>query len=336
MATKGVNDERSGRSEVGPPEASPIQPLAATIGQLPGEFAIRTYLKDTFLTARDGGRHSINAVTTDATLPGARLFEKFKLTALQPDFTTIQTVFAFFVSALGGGGSTNAAQVLQTERTAVADDALFRFVGPNRNGVYSIGTFNNHFLTALGGGGKTTDAFHTDATSASTWEQFRLIKCGDLGSGYTYAIIQTGVKATSSPSNQYLNAVDGGGRATQAMTAFGDLGLNARFKLIGLADGSFAVQAPDGIHYVTADDGGGIEGGDALLTNQTHIQAWETFKIVDHDDGIYTIQTTSGFFLGVGQGGVISTRISNPDAGPQIGYNARFEFIPVGLIKQSP
>ena len=160
----------------GPPEASPIQPLAATIGQLPGEFAIRTYLKDTFLTARDGGRHSINAVTTDATLPGARLFEKFKLTALQPDFTTIQTVFAFFVSALGGGGSTNAAQVLQTERTTVADDALFRFVGPNRNGVYSIGTFNNHFLTALGGGGKTTDAFHTDATSASTWEQFRLIK----------------------------------------------------------------------------------------------------------------------------------------------------------------
>ena len=57
---------------------------------------------------------------------------------------------------------------------------------------------------------------------------------------------------------------------------------------------------------------------------------------MDHDDGIYTIQTTSGFFLGVGQGGVISTRISNPDAGPQIGYNARFEFIPVGLIKQSP
>lgn len=268
-----------------PPEASPIQPLAATIGQLPGEFAIRTYLKDTFLTARDGGRHSINAVTTDASGAGARLFEKFKLTALQPDFTTIQTVFAFFVSALGGGGSTNAAQVLQTERTAVADDALFRFVGPYRNGVYTIGTFNNHFLTALGGGGKTTDAFHTDATSASTWEQFRLIKSGDLGSGHTYAIIQTGVKATSSPSNQYLNAVDGGGRATQAMTAFGDLGLNARFKLIGLADGSFAIQAPDGIHYVTADDGGGIEGETLSLRIRhtskpgRHSKFWTTMTV---------------------------------------------------------
>jgi hypothetical protein len=48
----------------GPPEASPIQPLAAAIGQLPGEFAIRTYLKDTFLTAPQGGNRSVDAVIT--------------------------------------------------------------------------------------------------------------------------------------------------------------------------------------------------------------------------------------------------------------------------------
>jgi len=332
-------DQKSGR-----PEASAIQPLAARLGELPGRFAIRTYLKDTFLRAREGGGQSINAVTTDATGVGQPGFERFTLTAFQPDFTTIQTLFNNFVSALGGGGSTNATQALQTLRLVVADDALFRFVGPDRNGLYTIGTLNDHFLTALGGGGKATDAFHTDATTASTWEKFRLIKCRELGSGYTYAIVQTGVKATSSPSNQYLNAIDGGGRATQAMTAFGDLGSNARFKLIGLADGSFAIQAPDGIHYVTADDGGGLEGENALLTNQTHIQAWEIFKIVDSsgDHGVYTIQTISGSFLGIGQGqlgvgkGVISTRISNPAAAPQHGYNATFELIPVGLIKQSP
>ena len=128
------------------PEASPIQPLAATIGQLPGEFAIRTYLKDTFLRARDGGQQSINAVTTDATGVGQPGFEKFQLTAFQPDFTAVQTEESFFVSALGGGGSTNAAQALQTLRLAVADDALFRFVGPDRNGLYTIGTFNNPSL----------------------------------------------------------------------------------------------------------------------------------------------------------------------------------------------
>src|SRR5262245_59421630 len=128
------------------PEASPIQPLAAALGQLPGEFAIRTYLKDTFLRARDGGGQSINAVTTDATGVGQPGFERFTLTAFQPDFTTIKTFFNSFVSALGGNGSTNAAQALQTLRLAVADDALFRFVGPDRNGLYTIGTLNNHFL----------------------------------------------------------------------------------------------------------------------------------------------------------------------------------------------
>src|SRR5262245_45507876 len=150
------------------PEASPIQSLAAAIGQLPGQFAIRTYLKDTFLKAREGGLQSVNAVTTDAIGVGQPGFEKFQLTAFQPDFTTIQTFFNNFISALSGGGSTNAAQALETVRLAVADDALFRFVGPDRNGLYTIGTFNNHFLTALGGGGKATDAFHTDATNAST------------------------------------------------------------------------------------------------------------------------------------------------------------------------
>ena len=50
--------------------------------------------------------------------------------------------------------------------------------------------------------------------------------------------------------------------------------------------------------------------------------------------GVYTIQTISGFFLGIDHGGVISTRIQNPDAGALFGFNARFD--PVGLIKQSP
>ena len=52
--------------------------------------------------------------------------------------------------------------------------------------------------------------------------------------------------------------------------------------------------------------------------------------------GTYAIQTISGFYIGVGPGGAISTRISDPNAAPQIGYNAKFELIPVGLIKQSP
>ena len=41
---------------------------------------------------------------TDATGVGLAGLERFKLTAFQPDFTTIQTGESFFVSAVGGGG----------------------------------------------------------------------------------------------------------------------------------------------------------------------------------------------------------------------------------------
>src|SRR5262249_41378864 len=159
--------------------------------------------------------------------------------------------------------------------------------------------------------------FHTDATTASTWEKFRLIKCRELGSGYTYAIVQTGVKATSSPSNQYLNAIDGGGRATQAMTAFGDLGLMHVSSSSVYVTGRLPSRLPTGFTMSLQTTEGGLR--ERTLTNQTHIQAWEIFKIVDSsgDHGVYTIQTISGSFLGIGQGqlgvgkGVISTRISN-------------------------
>jgi hypothetical protein len=39
---------------------------------------------------------------------------------------------------------------------------------------------NDHLLTALGDAGRTTAAFHTDATAPNTWEMFRIVKYGDL------------------------------------------------------------------------------------------------------------------------------------------------------------
>src|SRR5262245_24332125 len=148
-------------------------------GLLPGEFAIRTYLTNNYLTARDGGRHSIDAVITSATTLGPN--EKFRVTTFQPDFAIIQTLQGYYVSAVGAGGlggNFPASQVLQTERTSLADDALFSLSGPGVGGGSNIRTFNGHFLTALGGGGKATDAFHTDATAVSTWETFSVLKSG--------------------------------------------------------------------------------------------------------------------------------------------------------------
>lgn len=321
------------------PEPQPsVQGVATNVpafGLLPGEFAIRTYLTNNYLTARDGGRHTIDAVITAGTTLGPN--EKFKLTTFQPDFTIIQTLPGYFVSAVGGGGlggNFDASQVLQTERTSIADDALFRLVGPNVGGGSNIGTFNGHLLTALGGGGKTTRAFHTDATVANTWEAFWVLKSGDLGSGYTYAIRPAGTGVPGAVVN-FLTALGGGGQTTNAMTHFSGLFSDSYFKLIRLDDGSYALQTSNGFNYVTAVNGGGLANGNNLHTDATQIRAWEKFKIVDQGDGTYTIQTVSGFFLAVRTAvlqstGGISTRISDPNAAPQIGYTAKFELMMIG------
>jgi len=83
---------------------------------------------------------------------------------------------------------------------------------------------------------------------------------------------------------------------------------------------------------MTTVEGGGLAGGLNLQTDRTQVQAWEQFKIVEQSNCAYTIQTTSGFYLAVGGGGTkISTRISDPNAAPSIGYKAKFELIMIGL-----
>ena len=306
-----------------------VAPNPPAFGSLPGDFAIRAYLKNTPFTARDGGHHSIDAVITVDTVIGPN--QRFRLATVQPDFTTIQTSGGYYVSAVGGlGGLPNTTQGVQTELTTPQRDiALFRLDGPTGQGTFTMKTYDGHFLTALGGGGKAKDAFHTDAVKASTWEFFWVLKCGDLGSGYTYAIRPTG---TGYSTVSFLTANGGGGQTTQAMTAFSGLGGSSQFKLIRQGDGSYALQSSNRVNYVTAVGGGGLASGDNLQTNRTQVQAWETFKIVDHGDCTYTIQTVSGFYLAVGKGGTaISTRIDDPNLAPSIGYNAKFELIMLGL-----
>lgn len=304
-------------------DAVPVQPV---YGSVPGQFSIRTYLKNSAITARDGGHHSVDALVTNATSLGPN--ERFTIeTAFGPFTTLFKTAGGYYVSAIqeGGADTGNDAETFQTERTAVADDARFMLVGPVSDGRSGIRTFNGHFVTALGGGGLATRAFHTDATQESSWEWFFLLKCGDLGSGYQYAIRPAG---TGGPDHfpKFLDTYLVPGTVTVNSS------ITASFRLIRQNDGSYALQTPDFFHYVTAVDGGGLAHGSNLQTDRTQVQAWEQFKIVEYESGIYTIQTVSGFYVAVGpDSSTISTRISDPDAAPGIGYNAKFELIMVGL-----
>ena len=43
--------------------------------------------------------------------------------------------------------------------------------------MYDIQTIDGYYLTAVGGGGRTTDTIHSDATRVGSWEKFT-VSCG--------------------------------------------------------------------------------------------------------------------------------------------------------------
>ena len=301
---------------------------------LSGKFLIRCYRGGNFVTATGGGHHSIDALISSATTPGPNeVFTCNNGGNFKVFFFTAGNVI---LSARGGGGigAENDTETFQTERIELAPDALFGLTRAGQDGTFSMQTETGNFVTAVGGGGHPTRAFHTDATVASTWEKFYLLKTGDLDSGHQYAIRPTGTGNIPGKGQtlSYLTANNGGNRILNAMTANSPLVDNSKFRLVKQPDGSFAIRTPNGFTVVTADNGGGLAHGtpqmDNLITTKSIVQDWEKFRFAEVSPGEYTIQTISGFFIGVKNDFTnISTRISFPDQAPSIGYTATFELI---------
>ena len=68
--------------------------------------------------------------------------------------------------------------------------------------VCTIRAFDGHYLSAIGGGGRTTDVIETNRTAISTWETFQLVPLSGVGPGF-YAI--------RTLTGNYLTAVNSGG-----------------------------------------------------------------------------------------------------------------------------
>lgn len=130
-----------------------------------------------------------------------------------------------------------------------------------------IRAYDGHYLTAVGGGGRTTDVIHTNATVASTWEKFTLI---DIGEGTS----QFGFRTFS---GHYLSVIDGGGRITNVIhsnrTIISDW---EKLKLISLGSGWYAIQTFNGNYLTAVDSGGRIT--DVIHSDATRIGTWEMFR----------------------------------------------------------
>jgi hypothetical protein len=88
----------------------------------------------------------------------------------------IQAFDGHYLTAVGGGGRTT--DVIHSDATQLQGWEKFTVTkvpsAPGGQDVYSIGTVDGHFLTAVGGGGRTTDTIHSDATVANGWEKFHI------------------------------------------------------------------------------------------------------------------------------------------------------------------
>jgi hypothetical protein len=133
-----------------------------------------------------------------------------------------------------------------------------------------IQTYNGHYLTAVGGGGRVDDVIHSDATHAKSWEKFTLID-SDAGTPNIIYGIRT-VKG------YYLTAIDGGGRIQNVMhsdaTQLRDW---EQFQMISLGNGYYAIRTYTG-NYLTAVGGGGRI-TDVIHSDAKQIGAWEKFRL---------------------------------------------------------
>lgn len=313
----------------------------------PGEFAIRTPRGYYFTAANGGGRAADPTVFTGATSAGA--WEKFKLAIASPPSPhdkTIQTSSGHYVTAVNGGGM--AADALHTDAAQARDWERFRLIylgigSPAAPTYYAIQTIKSNYLTAVNAGGRYQDALHTDATQIKGWEQFRIVKCGDPGSGYEYGIM----------------AADGEFLASDTYQGKTWFGLNGspseqemKLKLFRQGDGTYALQLPNG-KYATALGGGGqVEqydrkywtpgcgglfggpcvGGAAPIFHMdaTQVQAWEKFRVIDQGNCTYAIQTSSGFYAGIFKhSSGVTLLTTRRDGAPTA--NEKFQLVAFGL-----
>jgi hypothetical protein len=134
-------------------------------------------------------------------------------------------------------------------------------------GLYAFRTYYGYNLSAVGGGGRTVDAIHTDVQMIGPWEKFRLWCCDPDNPQY-FAIQTIG--------GRFLTAVDGGGRTTDTIRT-NATHIQAWEMFRFLYAPWYAVQTYNG-QYLTAVEGGNRT-SDAIRTDATKVNRWERFGL---------------------------------------------------------
>jgi hypothetical protein len=140
-------------------------------------------------------------------------------------------------------------------------------------GEYAIGTWRGTYLTAVNGGGRTTEpVVRTDAQAAGAWEKYHLFVLpsdGPVGQWF----IQTA-------SRNCVTAVDGGGRTGNVRHTDATLAQSWKFFRFYFDPGSgyHAIQTVS-TKYLTALGGGGHADPPTVHTDATMVANWKRFHV---------------------------------------------------------
>jgi hypothetical protein len=140
-------------------------------------------------------------------------------------------------------------------------------------GKFAIKThLKGKFLTAVGGGGRTTDVIHTDAVEPRAWESFTLWADGAT---QNYAL--------QTVDGHFITAVNAGGMTSDAIHSDATKILGwEMFKLVPqpqLGPAAHAIQTQRGF-FLTAVGGGGHASGETIHTDAVTARDWEFYQII--------------------------------------------------------
>ena len=153
-------------------------------------------------------------------------------------------------------------------------------------GQFAIRTdLKGRYLTAVGGGGRTTDVIHTDAIDPRAWEEFKFWVDSVTHKQYAFQTV----------TGNFITAVDAGGRITD--TIHSDATVISTWEMFQLLPQTalprFAIQTLRGF-FLTAVGGGGHNSGDTIHTDALKALKWEQFNIVRRLD--FGTGSTYGIF----------------------------------------
>lgn len=248
-------------------------------------------------------------------IPGSRISSS----RLQPEAPTfmkflegiyIVTSGGYLLSAPNGGGhidddaiQTQFKYVVGTPNTppsVIGAFELFNLWTIPATGQFAFQTSGGNFITAVGGGGRTTDVLHTDALGIDAWEAFQVIPTDP--NGFSVAI--------RTKSYNLLTAVDGGGQTSNAIysNAHGAGSWETFFirKWGALGSGNqYLIFDTDTNQAIAARDGGGQTQNTIQFYTGEFNPSWTLFTLLLQSNGSYAIQTVNGNYVtAVNSGGL--------------------------------